>query len=101
MNLTCAMRTAAASSLDDATRMRTSALLEKKRGFTYEFFHGPVRSQGLAQTAAGSSEDRDMAGVVKDITYGDLWSKDLKGAKKHHGPPEWLATAYEGLMHFH
>ena len=63
--------------------MRASTLLEKKSGFTYEFFHGPAapaRTQGLANAG---SEDHDMAGVVKDITYGDLWSK--KPAQKHHG----------------
>mmetsp|Transcript_107 Transcript_107/g.210 ORF Transcript_107/g.210 Transcript_107/m.210 type:complete len:85 (-) Transcript_107:408-662(-) len=75
-----------------------SCLLEKKNGFTYEYFHGPgVRTQGLAE-----QEDSDMKGVVKSITYGDLWSDKKKGAKGvGGGPPGWLTTAYEGLVHFH
>mmetsp|Transcript_39402 Transcript_39402/g.78981 ORF Transcript_39402/g.78981 Transcript_39402/m.78981 type:complete len:87 (+) Transcript_39402:57-317(+) len=77
-----------------------SCLLEKKGGFTYEYFHGPALAptQGLAQ-----QEDSDMKGVVKSITYGDLWAdhkkKDAKGV--NGGPPNWLLTAYEGLAHFH
>eukprot|EP00961_Rhodomonas_salina_P115403 1553622-Rhodomonas_salina.1 len=35
-----------------------------------------VRTQGLAE-----QEDSDMKGVVKSITYGDLWSDKKKGAK--------------------
>ena len=60
-----------------------TCLLEKKHGFTYEYFHGPARSQGLAEVHPGGSEDSDMSGVVKNITYGELWSN--KSAKKTHG----------------
>ena len=64
--------------------MRTSVLLEKThQGFTYEFFHGPARTSGLAETHPGGNTDSDMKGVVKDITYGDLWSK--KNAERKHG----------------
>jgi hypothetical protein len=63
--------------------MRTSVLLEKRSGFTYEFFHGPARTSGLAETHPGGSTDSDMKGVVQDITYGDLWSK--KSAQRKHG----------------
>eukprot|EP00292_Cryptomonas_paramecium_P032474 CAMPEP_0113673110 /NCGR_PEP_ID=MMETSP0038_2-20120614/6669_1 /TAXON_ID=2898 /ORGANISM="Cryptomonas paramecium" /LENGTH=85 /DNA_ID=CAMNT_0000589519 /DNA_START=26 /DNA_END=283 /DNA_ORIENTATION=- /assembly_acc=CAM_ASM_000170 len=73
----------------------------KSHGFTYEYFHGPshpAREQNLAQ----SSHDKDMAGVVKEITYGDLWGGKKAAAAEHeHGPPSWLTTAYEGLVHFH
>mmetsp|Transcript_51184 Transcript_51184/g.159890 ORF Transcript_51184/g.159890 Transcript_51184/m.159890 type:complete len:131 (+) Transcript_51184:137-529(+) len=48
-----------------------------------------------------SEHDRDMSHVVKSITYGDLWGgKDQKTAISS-GPPSWLTTAYEGLVHFH
>jgi hypothetical protein len=68
-----------------STPQALTCLLDKKAGFTYEYFHGPARSQGLAETHPGGSEDSDMSGVVKNITYGDLWSN--KNAKKAHGEP--------------
>lgn len=58
-------------------------LLEKKDGFTYEYFHGPARTSGLAETHPSGSEDSDMKGVVKNITYGELWSN--KSVKRTHG----------------
>jgi hypothetical protein len=69
-----------------------TCLLEKKHGFTYEYFHGPARSQGLAEVHPGGSEDSDMSGVVKNITYGELWSN--KNVKKAHGEstPSTLAA---------
>ncbi|EKX34989.1 hypothetical protein GUITHDRAFT_155608 [Guillardia theta CCMP2712] len=75
---------------------RLASLLEdRKHSFTYEYFHGPQ----LAQKP--SEHDRDMSHVVKSITYGDLWGgKDQKTAISS-GPPSWLTTAYEGLVHFH
>mmetsp|Transcript_87022 Transcript_87022/g.127268 ORF Transcript_87022/g.127268 Transcript_87022/m.127268 type:complete len:80 (-) Transcript_87022:412-651(-) len=79
--------------------MQLTSLLEQKKGFTYECFHGPARTSGLAESHPAGSEDDDMSGVIKNITYGDLWSQ--KSAHKHHGPPQWLTTAYEGLVHFH
>jgi hypothetical protein len=58
----------------------------------------PAREQGLAQ----SSHDKDMAGVVKEITYGDLWGgkKAAQAAPDHHhgtkmslkGTTEWLSA---------
>ena len=83
--------------------MRGSCLLQKKTGFTYEYFHGPSVDGG-AHTTSLADQDSDMNGVVSNITYGDLWAgaKDAKkGAKEMHGPPQWLMTAYEGLAHFH
>ena len=68
-----------------STPQALTCLLDKKAGFTYEYFHGPARSQGLAETHPGGSEDSDMSGVVKNITYGELWSN--KNAKKAHGEP--------------
>jgi hypothetical protein len=43
----------------------------------------PAREQGLAQ----SNHDKDMAGVVQEITYGDLWGSKHSAHKKeaHHG----------------
>ena len=42
-----------------------------------------AREQGLAQ----STHDKDMAGVVKEITYGDLWGAKHGAHSKdeHHG----------------
>ena len=67
-----------------------------------------------------SEHDRDMSHVVKSITYGDLWGGNnqktaisskpfvfdpvlriLKPNFESGGPPSWLTTAYEGLVHFH
>ena len=65
-----------------------SLLQEKKGGFTYGYFHGPAQTQGLADVSG--NEDDDMKGVVKNITYGDLWSK--KNAKHEHGMQRRLLT---------
>ena len=77
-----------------ATPQGLTCLLQKKAGFTYEYFHGPARSQGLAEKPSGS-EDQDMAGVVKNITYGELWSN--KNSVKAHGEFSLIIAA---TVHF-
>jgi len=67
-----------------------SLLQEKKGGFTYGYFHGPAQTQGLADVSG--NEDDDMKGVVKNITYGDLWSK--KNAKHEHGMQRRLLNTH-------
>ena len=70
-----------------------SLLQEKKGGFTYGYFHGPAQTQGLADVSG--NEDDDMKGVVKNITYGDLWSK--KNAEHEHGMQRRLLIRHQRI----
>ena len=48
---------------DSSVAMQLTSLLEQKKGFTYECFHGPARTSGLAESHPAGSEDDDMSGV--------------------------------------